>query len=121
MEKYCPKCGKVYKGKDAEAKVCMFCAITLKEREGRIPLSRGLRDQVLKRDGYRCVKCGASHKDKRLEVDHIIPVAKGGTNDIDNLRTLCWECNRDEGDILPDLGLKYDIEIKENELNTLNR
>lgn len=121
MEKYCPKCGKVYKGKDAKAKVCMFCAIPLNERESRVPFSEDIRDKVFKRDGYRCVRCGASNKEKRLEVDHIIPISRGGTNDIGNLQTLCWECNKDKGSVVPDLGLKYDIEIKENELKTLNR
>lgn len=121
MEKYCPKCGKVYKGKEARAKVCMYCAIPLKERESRIPFSEDIRDKVFKRDGYRCVRCGASNKEKRLEVDHIIPISRGGTNDIGNLQTLCWECNKDKGPIVPDLGLKYDIEIKKNELKTLTR
>jgi len=121
MEKYCPKCGKVYKGKESDAQVCMFCAIPLKERESRIPFSDDLRDKVFRRDGYRCVRCGASNKEKRLEVDHIIPISRGGTNDIGNLQTLCWECNQDKGPIVPDLGLKYDIEIKENELKTLKR
>lgn len=121
MEKYCPKCGKAYKGKDAGAQVCMFCAIPLKERESRIPFSEEIRDKVFRRDGYRCVKCGAHRDQKRLEVDHIIPISKGGTNDIGNLQTLCWECNKDKGSIVPNLGLKYDIEIKENELKTLNK
>lgn len=121
MEKYCPKCGRVYKGKDSKAKFCMFCATPLEKRESRIPFSKNIRDKVFKRDGYRCVRCGASNKEKRLEVDHIIPISRGGTNDIDNLQTLCWECNKDKGAVIPDLGLKHDIEIKENELKTLNR
>jgi hypothetical protein len=67
-----------------------------------IPLD--LRWKVLKRDNYRCVKDGrnpAEDHSVRLEVDHIIPVSKGGTNDLSNLRTLCYECNhgkRDEYD-----------------------
>lgn len=121
MEKYCPKCGRVYKGKNSKAKFCMFCATPLKKRESRIPFSRNIRDKVFKRDGYRCVRCGASNKEKRLEVDHIIPISRGGTNDMDNLQTLCWECNKDKGAVVPDLGSKNDIEIKGNELKTLNR
>jgi hypothetical protein len=56
---------------------------------------------VLKRDNYRCRKCGASpSSDHRveLEVDHITPVAKGGTNDRDNLQTLCQQCNQGKKD-----------------------
>ncbi len=64
-----------------------------------IPLN--VRWAVLKRDKYKCAKCGRSpssnHK-VELEVDHIIPVAKGGTNDIENLQTLCKDCNRGKKD-----------------------
>lgn len=56
---------------------------------------------VLKRDSYRCAKCGASpsidHK-VELEVDHIIPVAKGGGNSLENLQTLCRNCNQGKKD-----------------------
>ena len=56
---------------------------------------------VLKRDNYRCSKCGASPSSDHsveLEVDHISPVAKGGTNDLTNLQTLCWSCNHGKKD-----------------------
>lgn len=60
-----------------------------------IPLK--VRWEVLKRDNYTCKKCGRSpsldHK-VRLEVDHKHPVLKGGQDDIENLQTLCWECNQ---------------------------
>jgi hypothetical protein len=63
--------------------------------QARINLSPRLRHQVLERDGFRCCDCGASPQqdDVTLEVDHRIAVANGGTNDIDNLRTLCRPCN----------------------------
>ena len=63
-------------------------------RHGRQPLPRKLRHQVFQRDGYRCRECGATNKQTRLHVDHIKPVAKGGTNDLSNLQTLCEACNR---------------------------
>jgi hypothetical protein len=62
----------------------------------RHPISLRDRTTVLKRDGYRCAKCGACSKTDRsvrLEVDHIIPVSKGGNNSLGNLQTLCSECN----------------------------
>lgn len=61
----------------------------------RIPISPKLRHQVFERDGFRCCDCGASpqEEDVRLEVDHKIPLSRGGSNDIDNLRTLCRPCN----------------------------
>ena len=52
-----------------------------------------LRHEVFKRDGYRCVECGASNKETTLHVDHILPVSQGGTNEISNLQTLCQKCN----------------------------
>ena len=54
-----------------------------------------LRYDVMKRDHFRCCLCGRSSKDGvKLEVDHIIPVSKGGKTTMDNLQTLCWDCNR---------------------------
>ena len=52
-----------------------------------------LRLSILKRDAFRCVLCGADAKATCLEVDHIIARCNGGTNEPDNLRTLCHECN----------------------------
>lgn len=50
------------------------------------------RNLVLRRDRYRCVFCGEGG---RLEVDHIIPWSAGGSDEMDNLRTLCHQCNQD--------------------------
>jgi len=61
----------------------------------RIGLSLAIRFAIFKRDSYRCGICGASAGDGvRLEVDHKIAVAKGGSNDEHNLWTLCFDCNR---------------------------
>lgn len=49
---------------------------------------------VWQRDGGKCVKCGANEK---LEFDHIIPVAKGGSNTERNIQLLCERCNRQKG------------------------
>ena len=58
-----------------------------------------LRYEVMKRDNFRCVLCGASAKDGvKLEVDHIKPVSKGGKTELSNLRTLCKNCNRGKRD-----------------------
>ena len=53
---------------------------------------------VLKRDGFTCCMCGANGPGVKPEVDHIVPVAKGGTDALDNLRTLCFNCNRGKRD-----------------------
>ena len=64
----------------------------------RIPLNPTVRFEILKRDGYRCQICGADKDDDvKMEIDHKIPVVKGGTDDPSNLWVLCFECNRGKG------------------------
>ena len=48
---------------------------------------------MLQRDGFACVYCGAAPPDCQLQVDHVRPVATGGTNDPDNLVAACGDCN----------------------------
>jgi 5-methylcytosine-specific restriction enzyme A len=57
-------------------------------------ISLSVRVDVLTRDGYKCVFCGRNSQQVDLEIDHIIPYSKGGNNFIDNLQTLCFDCNR---------------------------
>lgn len=52
------------------------------------------RFEVFKRDDFICGYCGRRSPDVILEVDHIVPVCEGGTDDPINLRTSCYECNR---------------------------
>ena len=62
-------------------------------------LTDSMRYDVLRRDGFRCVLCGASADDgARLHVDHIVPVSKGGKTEYNNLRTLCERCNVGKSD-----------------------
>lgn len=60
--------------------------------EGRRTLSVRKRFFVFKRDRYRCCICARSGIE--LEVDHKIPFAQGGPDTLDNLQTLCFDCNR---------------------------
>lgn len=50
---------------------------------------------VWERDDGRCINCGAEDE---LQFDHVIPVAKGGGNTIDNIQVLCGDCNRQKSD-----------------------
>ncbi len=45
-------------------------------------------------DGCPCAVCGSDYK---LVIDHRIPLAMGGSNDTDNLQSLCDPCNRRKG------------------------
>ena len=66
----------------------------------RALMTSKLRQHIKERDGFTCKKCGASvHNEPNLllEIDHIIPVSKGGLTTEDNLQTLCWRCNRRKG------------------------
>ncbi|WP_354670726.1 HNH endonuclease [Streptomyces flavofungini] len=55
---------------------------------------RHVRPQALVRDGFACVRCGAR---EGLEVDHITPVARGGSSTLDNAQVLCRDCHRAKG------------------------
>ncbi len=63
----------------------------------RKALSKSTRFEVFKRDSFTCQYCGQSAPDVILEVDHIVPVASGGTDDVMNLVTSCRDCNRGKG------------------------
>ncbi len=60
----------------------------------RKPISKKTRFEVFKRDKFTCQYCGRMSPDVILEVDHIKPVADGGTNKLINLITSCRDCNR---------------------------
>lgn len=69
-------------------------------RVERGKVSNKMRFSIYARDGYRCCNCGDSSRYARLEIDHIIPIAKGGKTTYDNLQTLCHRCNVEKGDNL---------------------
>lgn len=69
-------------------------------KEQRALMTTKLRTFIKERDNYTCCQCGNStHKEPNLllEVDHIIPISKGGLTIKENLQTLCWKCNRSKG------------------------
>jgi 5-methylcytosine-specific restriction endonuclease McrA len=68
-----------------------------KSRYIRIPLTQKERFFILKRDNFTCQYCGRKPPEVVLEVDHIITVYDGGTNDPDNLIASCLPCNRGKG------------------------
>ena len=64
----------------------------------RKQLSGKHRMMILERDNFTCQYCGRSAPEVVLEVDHIVPASKGGTNDKRNLITACRECNNAKRD-----------------------
>jgi len=63
----------------------------------RTGLSQKVRWQVLARDSFTCQYCGRKPPDVVLEVDHMTSVADGGSDEMSNLTTACFECNRGKG------------------------
>lgn len=66
----------------------------------RTLMTKTLREAIKARDNFTCQKCGISILDEPhllLEIDHIIPISKGGMTTHNNLQTLCWCCNRKKG------------------------
>lgn len=70
--------------------------MTLNERNTPVRRSTGkrLRFEVFKRDYFTCRYCGAQPPEVVLVVDHVLPVARGGGETLDNLITACEVCNQ---------------------------
>jgi hypothetical protein len=67
-----------------------------REFAGRAYIRASLRREVWKRANGKCSGCGGLY---RLQIDHIEPIAKGGTNAPENLRLLCFHCNQRQADL----------------------
>ena len=77
-------------------------------------ISYELRQAVFERDNYTCQYCGRSYEEADLEIEHIIPISKGGNNDIRNLATACRACNRAKGTKILSIGELKEIAEKVN-------
>lgn len=63
------------------------------KKSRRTNMSKSIRHEVFKRDNYKCVECGVNKDETSLHIDHILPVSQGGSDELDNLQTLCQDCN----------------------------
>lgn len=62
-------------------------------------ISKKIRFEVFKRDGFKCAYCGKTPPEVVIEVDHIQPRSRKGSDDINNLITACFDCNRGKKNI----------------------
>jgi len=88
-ERYCEKCKQIIEREERERKA--------KKKPNKFYSSkywRTIRQFILERDNYLCQICLSKGKYVMAsEIDHIIPIANGGTNDPTNLRALCKSCH----------------------------
>lgn len=73
-------------------------------------VSKRVRYAVLERDHHTCRYCGASAPDVRLQIDHVVPVALGGSDEPKNLVTSCEACNSGKASTTPSLEVVADID-----------
>lgn len=74
---------------------------TIRSHRTQRGVNHRLRFQVLRRDDFKCVSCGASPATEsgvELQVDHVVPWAKGGETTLENLQSLCAKCNIGKSD-----------------------
>jgi len=64
--------------------------------KSKVPFSKR---NVMVRDGFVCAYCGT--KDKRLTIDHVIPISKGGKTSFENCVAACKNCNSTKNDRIP--------------------
>lgn len=72
-------------------------------------LSKRLRYEILRRDNHACRYCGATAPDVKLTVDHVVPVALGGSDEASNLVTACAGCNSGKTSSSPDAPIVEDV------------
>ena len=96
--KKCIVCKTEFWSLNSNAKYCSD------ECRGQLNESKHLRTRffVLARDNFKWQYCGRSPQNSNcvLEVDHVMPRSKGGSNELSNLVTSCWECNHGKSDVL---------------------
>jgi 5-methylcytosine-specific restriction endonuclease McrA len=73
--------------------------VRMKRSFADVPFSR---TNVYARDEHTCQYCGHRFPPSQLTFDHVIPVARGGRKEWENIVTCCIPCNRRKGDLLPE-------------------
>lgn len=89
--------------------------IKLTKKGCREGLTQGLRFAILARDKFSCTYCGRKAPDVELQIDHIVPIAKGGKTVRTNLTTACKECNSGKRTRI----LLFDAPVIKEEINEI--
>jgi len=79
--------------------------------KSRRAVTAKMREAVFKRNDNKCVLCGKSPSKHgiAIEVDHIHPISKGGGNEIENLQTLCEDCNAAKSDSVCEQSIQLEL------------
>lgn len=85
----------------------------------RKSISKKIRFEVFKRDNFTCQYCGRTAPDVVLEIDHINAIKNGGDNNILNLITSCFDCNRGKGK--RKLTENEEVKLQMEQLKELNK
>lgn len=72
-------------------------------------VSKRLRYEILRRDNHACRYCGQAAPDVALTIDHVVPIALGGSDDPTNLAAACADCNGGKSATTPDSPLVDDV------------
>ena len=63
----------------------------------RVAWPKGLKQELMRRQDNTCVYCGYRRIARSLDIDHVIPAVRGGSNDVSNLQVICRPCNQRKG------------------------
>lgn len=63
----------------------------------RVTWPKGLKQELMRRQDNTCVYCGYRRIARSLDIDHVIPAVRGGSNDASNLQVICRPCNQRKG------------------------
>ena len=119
IKDWCPLCVRVHLKKIKEriskglSPYPMKSKKRSKNRSPRKNIKSKDRLYVLQRDKSTCQMCGSKAPDVTIHIDHILPVSKGGLNNIDNLQCLCAECNQSKSN-------KIDLHINKTKEKTVS-
>jgi 5-methylcytosine-specific restriction endonuclease McrA len=110
----CLRCGAAMEHKKSHA---LYCSKTCKSMDhnfmhrGGTRLSKARRQRIIDRDKATCYSCGSKLQISDIELDHLIPVSKGGTSDAQNVAVSCVKCNRQRGNKIMLIQLKKLAEL----------